>query len=236
MMNRNISILGSALLCLAGPSSNAAEIDVAGLGPNDLVITEYLANPVGVGDSDGEYFEIFNTTNHDIDLTGLIVRDDGSNQFTVAAGMIAPWSFAVFASADGGAIGLAPDYVYGSGMTLTNSDDEIGLYRPDDALINKVTYTDGDWYGPGVAHELGVLDAALATLTMGPTLGDDFVGATSSLLLGNFGSPGSAGNSRIDAPPVPLPASAWLFGSAVGVLGWVRRRLHGQPMRQLTAS
>ena len=28
MMNRNISILGSALLCLAGPSSNAAEIGV----------------------------------------------------------------------------------------------------------------------------------------------------------------------------------------------------------------
>jgi hypothetical protein len=24
--------------------------------------------------------------------------------------------------------------------------------------------------------------------------------------------------------PVPLPASAWLFGSAIGFLGWMRRR------------
>jgi len=27
-------------------------------------------------------------------------------------------------------------------------------------------------------------------------------------------------------PPVPVPASVWLFGSALGLLGWMRRRTH----------
>lgn len=27
-----------------------------------------------------------------------------------------------------------------------------------------------------------------------------------------------------DAVPVPIPAAAWLFGSALGMLGWIRRR------------
>lgn len=236
MVNRNISILGSVFLLFAGSASNAGIISVAGLASNDLVITEYLANPIGVSDAEAEYFEIFNTTSHDVDLSGLVVRDDGSNEFTVAAATIAPWSFAVLSNAAGGALGLTPDFIYGTGMALTNSDDEIGLYRPDDTLIHKVAYTDGDWYGAGVAHELDVLNGALAMLTLGPTLGDDFVAATSSLPLGNLGSPGFAGNTRIDTSPVPVPAGAWLFGSAIGMLGWVRRRQRGQPMGRVTAS
>ena len=31
------------------------------------------------------------------------------------------------------------------------------------------------------------------------------------------------GNATVSAV-VPVPASAWLFGSALGLLGWVRRR------------
>jgi hypothetical protein len=32
-------------------------------------------------------------------------------------------------------------------------------------------------------------------------------------------------NLRIDAPPViPLPPAVWLFGSALGLLGWMRRK------------
>lgn len=231
---RFLLALGFATLAISGSPAHAAEIGVAGLAPNDLIITEYLANPVGVSDAQAEYFEIYNATSHNIDLGGLTVRDDGSNQFTVSSAMIAPLSFAVFSSSDGAALGLTPAYVYGSAMALTNGDDEIGLYRPDDTLINKVAYDDGDWFGPGIAHELATIDATLTTLTLGPTLGDDFVAATTPLPLGNFGSPGTGGNTLIDAPPVPLPAGAWLFMSALGMLGWIRRRV--QPDGSLTAS
>lgn len=215
-------LAGYALLtCLA---ANGTTLSVAELAPNDLVITEYLANPVGVSDADGEYFEIFNATNDVIDLAGLVVRDDGSNSFTVSALIVAPRAFAVLASSDGMPLGLSPSYIYGSGMSLTNGDDEIGLYRPDDTLIGKLAYTDGDSFGAGVAHELDVLNASTPVLLSGPTAGADFVAATAALPLGNFGSPGAAGNTQIPVPAVPLPAGIWMFLSALSMLGWKRRR------------
>ena len=28
----------------------------------------------------------------------------------------------------------------------------------------------------------------------------------------------------VETTPIPVPAAVWLFGSALGLLGWVRRR------------
>lgn len=208
-------------------TATAATINVAGVAPASLVITEYFANPIGISDAAGEYFEIFNTTTDTIDLAGLIVRDDGSNAFTVEMLTVAPLSFAVFSSSDGTSLGLVPDYVYGSAMTLTNGADEIGLYRPDDALINKVAYSDGDQFGAGIAHELVALGPTGPVLTFGPALGSDFMAATATLPLGNFGSPGMPGSTVVSVPSIPVPASVWMFGSALSILGWARRRARG---------
>lgn len=223
MATRSVTTIACCAL-LSAASTHGATLGVADLNPNSLVISEYLANPVGVADADGEYFEIFNATAHTIDLDGLVVRDDGSNQFTVPGVSIGPLSFAVFSSADGAPLGITPAFVYGGSMALTNADDEIGLYRPDDSLINKVAYTDGDSFGAGIAHELSALNASTPVLLFGPTLGMDFVAATDALPLGNFGSPGGAGNTLVDVPAVPLPAAAWMFMSALGILGWLRKR------------
>ncbi len=214
----------------AAMTATAATISVANITPSNLVITEYLANPIGISDAAGEYFEIFNTTTDTIDLAGLIVRDDGSNAFTVSGPtlLIAPLSFAVFSSSDGSSLGLLPDYVYGSAMTLTNGEDEIGLYRPDDTLINKVAYSDGDQFGAGIAHELVAFSPTSPVLTLGPALGTDFMAATTALPFGNFGSPGMPGSTTVSVPGVPLPASVWMFGSALSILGWTRRRARGK--------
>jgi hypothetical protein len=227
-----LTVIG--LLLTATAPTIAATLSVADLTANDLVVTEYLANPVGVSDTSGEYFEVYNRTLDDIDLTGLIVRDDGSNTFTVSSlpvssligsSLLLPaGGFAVFANSDGVALGLSPAYMYGSTMALTNSADEIGLYRPDDTLINKVMYSDGDSFGAGIAHELDVISASLPSVTGGPTLGSDFIAATAILNLGNFGSPGAAGNTRLEAPAVPLPAGAWLLSSALALLAGRRKR------------
>jgi hypothetical protein len=211
------------LLSLSGVTS-AATLNSAALAPNDLVITEYLANPIGVSDTLGEYFEIFNTTNFDVDLTGLIVRDDGSNSFTVSGAIVGARNFAVFSGSDGTSLGLTPDYVYGGSMSLTNTDDEIGLFRPDETLISKIAYTDGDFFGAGVAHELDLLGASMPDTLLGPTAGSDFVASATALALGNFGSPGSAGNTSINPPAIPLPGSAWMFGAALSILSWWKRK------------
>jgi hypothetical protein len=214
----------AGLLLTANSPAMAATLTVADLAPNDLVVTEYLANPIGISDTSGEYFEVYNTTLEDIDLAGLVVRDDGSNTFTVSSLVVTAGGFTVFANSDGAALGLSPSYVYGSAMSLTNGDDEIGLYRPDDTLINKVVYSDGDSFGAGIAHELDVLSASLPTVTVGPAAGSNFVAATAMLNLGNFGSPGAAGNTLLAAPAVPLPAGVWLLSSALAVLTYSRKR------------
>lgn len=226
-----ISIL-TALLLLSITSS-AATLTAATLTPNSLVITEYLANPIGVSDSEGEYFEIFNTTNSDIDLSNLIIRDDGSNSFTVSGLIMAPGSFSIFSNFDGVSLGFTPDYIYSGSMSLTNTDDEIGLFRPDDTLINKVAYSDGDFFGEGISHELNQLSLSTPTLLFGPQLGSDYIAAVSSLSLGNFGSPGNAGGTSVDLTTVPVPAAVWMFGSALSILGWTRRRITApRPMSQ----
>ncbi len=217
-----VSVLSTAVS--VSSRTIAATLTVADLTPNNLVITEYLANPVGVRDADGEYFEIFNTTDNPVDLGGLVVRDDGSNSFTLTALTLAAQSFAVLSSSDGTSLGIIPDYIYGSSMALTNTGDEIGLYRPDGTAIHQLTYDDGDFFGAGIAHELGRLDRAMPAILTGPVSGTDFIPATAMLPFNNTGSPGFAGNTIIDLATVPLPASIWMFGSTLGMLCWVRRK------------
>lgn len=217
-----VSILSAAVSL--NPRTIAATLTVADLSSNDLIITEYLANPVGISDSDGEYFEIFNSTGHLIDLSGLIVRDDGSNSFTVTALTVAAQSFSVFSSSDGASLGITPNYVYGGGMALTNTDDEIGLYKPNGTAIHQLSYDDGDFFGAGIAHELDLLDRTASPVVVGPASGTAFIAATGLLPLGNTGSPGFAGNTTIDSAKVPLPASIWMFGSTLSMLCWLRRK------------
>jgi hypothetical protein len=40
----------------------------------------------------------------------------------------------------------------------------------------------------------------------------------------NFLLVGATYYSPVDIAPIPVPAAAWLFGSALGLLGWMRRR------------
>jgi hypothetical protein len=45
--------------------------------PGDIIITEIMQNPSAVNDSEGEWFEVYNTTGADINLDGWEIRDDG---------------------------------------------------------------------------------------------------------------------------------------------------------------
>ena len=49
--------------------------------------------------------------------------------------------------------------------------------------------------------------------------------ANNSIICANLNSVGSGGGSvGTCASPIPVPAAAWLFGSALGLLGVARRR------------
>ncbi len=224
-MNPVRSLFLPGLLLLGFPLvSTSAPLGLADLNPGDLLVTEYLADPVGVSDAQGEYFEVLNLRDQTVDLEGLVVRDDGSNQFVVSGVSIAAGAFAVFASNAGIDLGYNPDFIYAGHMSLTNTDDEIVLVGVGDTILHQVSYTDGDAFGDGVAHELRLAMPGLIGST-GPAAGDDFVAATEALALGNFGSPGFAGNTIVGISAVPLPPAAWLFCSGLAaVLGRIRLR------------
>ncbi len=111
-------------------------------GGAPLRITEFLADPSAQADSAGEFFEITNVSQRAVLLSGLQVRDGGSDAFTVSDALqIEAGAYMVFGRSASAAGGLV-DYVYGRAMTLANSADEIVLIL-DGVEIDRVEY------GPG---------------------------------------------------------------------------------------
>ncbi|MEZ5979109.1 MAG: lamin tail domain-containing protein [Planctomycetota bacterium] len=125
--------------------------------PGDVIVTEIMQNPAAVGDTAGEWFEIYNTTGSDIDIEGWTFSDLGSNSFTVSNGgplVLPAGGFLVLGiNADSGSNGgVAVDYQYPSAFTLGNGDDEIVIQDVASTEISRVEYDGGPvWPDPNGA-------------------------------------------------------------------------------------
>jgi len=188
---------------------------------SDLLITEIMANPAAVSDTNGEWFELFNPTSDSISLDGILLSDDGSNSHTFSntGGNLLVGSGEYFVlSRNGDPIangGFVTDYVYGSDFSLTNSSDEIVF---SDALGELLRFN----YSAGF-----VTAGASMELLSDSMLSDNY--AASTLLYGNgdLGTPGSAGTYAfsVTPSPVPLPGALWLFSSGLlGFIGLMRQK------------
>lgn len=97
----------------------------------DVLITEFMADPTVVEDTNGgEWFELYNTSSTvTYDIQNCIVEDLGSNSFTVQLSVeIPPQSYITLAK--GSSPGFTPHYVYPTGFQLANNTttgDEIIL-------------------------------------------------------------------------------------------------------------
>lgn len=128
-------------------------LTAADLQPGDLLITEVMQDPAVTGDGDGEFFEVFNNSGHFVNLDGLEVRDDGTNNFTVAAPSLelAPNGHALFAKRNPptGGFTRVPDYLFPNAFQLANGDDEIVLETPAGVEITRVAWDGGpNWPDP----------------------------------------------------------------------------------------
>jgi len=170
----------------------------------DIIITEYMANPAEVGDSDGEYFEIYNTTGSDINIDGWIIKDDGSDSHTIDNGgtLIVPANgFLVFGQEN--ATYNMHDYAIPNDWYIGNGGDEIVLVEGSTEIC-RITYSNGDQFGAGIACELNNINSHI----LGVTQEGDYVAATSPLpnYPSDLGSPKTAGNTVVGGggPPTKL--------------------------------
>jgi len=196
-MARKIAQLG--LICSIVFSFNTGFAASVG----DLLITEVMANPAALSDTRGEWFELHNPTDQEINLRGFSIGDDGSKRHSFDTDLlILPGVFLTLARSSNP--GFSADYVYDN-FTLSNSGDEIVLR---DGLLELLRLDYGsEFVAAGRSREL--LQLPMQASNYGLTL------ASLSYGLGDIGTPGTAGGALPPPSPVPLPAAAWLFISAI---------------------
>ncbi len=114
--------------------------------PPWLVISEFLANPSAVADSDGEWIEIHNPGPDPANLQGWILADEGTDRHVIAADLPVPTGGYVILARNGDPAtngGVTADYVIGGGLQLANTADELLLLAPNGTLVNRVAWGDG---------------------------------------------------------------------------------------------
>ncbi len=125
-------------------------------GVGSIIITEIMKNPAAVGDSAGEYFEVYNTTGNDIDMIGWELKDDGGNLHTIASSVIVPANgYAVFGIDADTSVNnnIVVNYEY-NGFNLSNGADEV-IIECSGTVIDAVYYNDADFPDTtGVSMEL----------------------------------------------------------------------------------
>ena len=113
----------------------------------DLVITEVMYNPDASFDNNGEWFEIYNTTETAIDLEGIIIRDDGGESHTISTSVIVPAEGYIVLARNMNSMlngGVTAQYEYGDEFVLGNSGDEIILICVDET-IDRIAYNGTDF-------------------------------------------------------------------------------------------
>ncbi len=115
--------------------------------PGDVVINEIMQNPRAVADSVGEWFELYNATDHPIDLNGWTIKDERSDRHTIANGepLWLPAGGYLVLGRNRNPItngGVAVAYEY-KNFVLGNGADEIILLDRNGVEIDRVAYDGG---------------------------------------------------------------------------------------------
>ena len=155
----------------------------------DIIVTEFMANPGALFDSEGEYFELYNTTESPIDIEGwTLACNSGSHVVdTSGSGLIVPAGEYIAIGVTNLATVPAPDYVFD--FQLGNSGDEIVVRDASSTLHDIVDYD--PWSGFTVS---GISAILAPSVSQDATSNNDVLNwcLSSSLGVGtgDFGTPG----------------------------------------------
>lgn len=167
-----------------GAGTLSVVIEVAHRQSGSVVFSEIMANPAELSDSEGEWLELLNTSDAEVDLMGCSIERDGETAFSITSSLtVAPGGLATLAASAGP--GFEPSYSY-SGLSLPNSQFfTLGL-RCNSELLDAVTVDPSTWPGaPGISASL----SASASNAPGNDSETNWCGATTSYS-SDLGTPG----------------------------------------------
>ncbi|MGM0575364.1 MAG: lamin tail domain-containing protein [Myxococcota bacterium] len=160
-------------------------------GPGDVVITEIMKNPDPVLDSNGEWVELYNASDADVDVNGCVVSSPIEPDETIDTGgplILAPGDFVVLgvndATGDNGGVDVA--WVW-SALTLGNNSDTFTI-ACDGTTVDSVTYDPVDF--PDTKGEALSLDPAAFDADLNDD-GANWCDATTPFGTGQLGTPGA---------------------------------------------
>ena len=154
----------------------------------NIIINEIMQNPSAVSDANGEWFEIYNNSDEEIDLNGFTIKDNDTDSHLITEeSLIAPYSYAVLGRNADYSVNGGVEMVYQyNGFMLANGPDEIVIIDPDGNTVDSLSYDGGpNWPDPNGAT------MALLEISLDNTVGSNWV-EYDSLIYGDgdYGTPG----------------------------------------------
>ncbi len=155
----------------------------------ELIITEIMADPVALPDNEGEYIELYNTSDAVLNLNGLTYRQNGSDVFTIEEDLFLEMNgFATIARS--ASVSFTPDFI--SSLTLTNDGAEMALVLMEGVTETEIFSMD---YGAEDFPSASGASIELSNNHLNSTeavLGVHWCIATSTMPDGDMGSPGNS--------------------------------------------
>ncbi len=167
------------------------------IGYGELLITEIMYNPTALSDSEGEWFEIRNNSDHPVNLKNLVLgRDDADLHIITDSIVLSPDEFFVFERSQQ-ATDAAGAWVYGPDIQLPNAGAVLSVYNEGTetvpgALIFSVNYGGAgfpDGAGASISLDPDMLDADNAVQ------GTSWCLSTSVYSTGDCGTPGAVNDA-----------------------------------------
>jgi hypothetical protein len=164
------------------------------VGYGEILITEIMYDPSALSDTDGEWFEIYNNSDHSLGLQNLVLmRDDANSHIIMDPIELLPGEYLV-CSRTTQATDAASSYVYGSAISLSNTGAVLAIFNEGTetvpgALIFAVDYGEASFPG-----------GSGASISLNPELfnaadaisGTSWCTSSSAYSTGDLGTPGVA--------------------------------------------
>jgi hypothetical protein len=111
----------------------------------NVIITEFMANPKAVQDTDGEWIELFNMGGQPVDINGWTLKDQGSDSHVIqfSGPLVVPVNGYLL-------IGRTTDKLKNGGVNvlyayadffLANTEDEVVLQNASGTVVDSFTYS-----------------------------------------------------------------------------------------------